>query len=345
MVKLYSLNVNCLVLLGFTLPMVYSGAAAITRVVPKGEERLNTHKNNDIEISSYIVISIMNLLSSIVFVLLTILSTSKKIRPITDSKLPRAKYLPMNQEQQYYIDCMNDPKTSITICTGSAGSGKSLFAIVHAVQELSNGNIHKIILTRPTVSVFGESELGFLPGNMQDKMSPYTQPLFDILHEYYSKTEVNRMVADDIIEISPLSFMRGRTFKNSIIVADEMQNSTPEQMLMLASRIGTNSRLITTGDLFQSDLGHRNGLSDLLDKLENRKSHSKSIKVVKLCEVLRSPIVKEILDIYNNIDYIDESKQKQRLVHSSKDKIYYSKIAYQNSKYGLWDEEIDMIYE
>jgi phosphate starvation-inducible PhoH-like protein len=287
----------------------------------------------------------MTPLSSVVFILLTILSTSKKLRPITDSKLPQAKYLPMNQEQQYYIDCMNDPKTSITICTGSAGSGKSLFAIVHAVQELSNGNINKIILTRPTVSVEGESELGFLPGNMQDKMSPYTQPLFDILHEHFSKTEVNRMVADGIIEISPLSFMRGRTFKNSIIVADEMQNSTPEQMLMLASRIGTKSKLITTGDLFQSDLGHRNGLSDLLDKLENRKSYSKSIKVVKLYEVLRSPIVKEILDIYNNIDYIDESKQKQRFVHSSKDKIYYSKIEYQNSKYGMWDEEIDMMYE
>lgn len=284
-------------------------------------------------------------LSFVVFGLLTILSTSKKLRPRIQPRIQPTKYVPMNQEQQYYVDCMNDPKTSIMICSGSAGSGKSLFAVVHCVQELLNGNIKKIILTRPTVNVVGESELGFLPGKLEDKMSPYTKPLFDILHEYYSKTEVNLMIADEIIEISPLSFMRGRTFKNSIIVADEMQNSTQEQMLMLASRIGENSKLLITGDVFQSDLGgHRNGLSDLLDKLENRKSYSKSIKVVKLCEVLRSPIVKEILDIYNNVEDVKtRPRPRPKITPTSKDKKYYSKIEYNISKYDMWDGEVSMI--
>jgi phosphate starvation-inducible PhoH-like protein len=255
-------------------------------------------------------------LSSIIFIASTISCISRKIP--SQPKLQKTKFLPMNQEQQHYIDYMNDKKTSITVCTGNSGSGKSLFAILHAVQELSSGNTEKIILTRPTVLVDGECY-------QASKIQPFTKPLFDILHEFYSKNEINHMVSDDIIEICPLGFMRGRTFKKSIIIADEMQNSTPEQMLMLTTRIGSQSKLILTGDLMQYDTQHRNGLSDLLDKLKTR--NSKRIKNIELFEVLRSPIVSEILDIYNNV----EQKTERHIISShTKDK---------NEKYiyDLWD--------
>lgn len=209
------------------------------------------------------------------------------------------EYKPKNDIQVEYIRNMLDKNTDMVIAHGPAGTGKTLFACVHAVNSLISGDVKRLILTRPAVAVEGE-ELGFLPGDLVDKMSPYTQPLFDILHEFYSKTQVKMMISAGIIEVSPLAFMRGRTFKDAIIIADEMQNSTPNQMLMLATRIGTNSKLIITGDLQQSDRNDNNGLADLLNRVKYRYMNETRIRVsdMSACEVLRSKVVREVIDLY-----------------------------------------------
>jgi phosphate starvation-inducible PhoH-like protein len=135
-------------------------------------------------------------------------------------------------------------------------------------------------------------------------MDPWTKPIFDIFLEYYKQHEIDYMIKESIIEISPLSFMRGRTFKNSIIIADEMQNSTPNQMLMLTTRIGVGSKMIITGDLLQTDRLVNNGLSDIINRIDNYQNKTSSsllnIKVIKMSEsdIQRSEVVKDILTIY-----------------------------------------------
>jgi phosphate starvation-inducible PhoH-like protein len=141
--------------------------------------------------------------------------------------------------------------------------------------------------------------MGFLPGNIKEKMYPWTIPIFDIFEEYYSKKDINKLIVDNMIEIAPLGFMQGRTFKNSIIIADEMQNSTPNQMLMLTTRIGENSKLVITGDLEQYDrINELNGLEDFLSKFRGRRSSSISNFEFQRSDILRENVVKEVLDIY-----------------------------------------------
>ena len=125
---------------------------------------------------------------------------------------------------------------------GKAGSGKTLLACQVALDMFFKKMVNKIIITRPLVTV--EEDLGFLPGNIVKKMDPWTRPIFDLFSEHYSKAEVDNLLLNGIIEISPLAFMRGRTFKRCIIIADEMQNSSPNQMKMLTTRIGINTRMI-----------------------------------------------------------------------------------------------------
>jgi phosphate starvation-inducible protein PhoH len=235
---------------------------------------------------------------------------------------PLTAYKPKNIIQSTYMDNMTNNRCSIVISYGPAGTGKTLLACVYAVRRLIDGDVKRLIMTRPAVAVEGE-ELGFLPGDLVDKMSPYTQPLFDILHEFYTKTEVKKMLADGVIEVSPLAFMRGRTFKDAIIIADEMQNSTPTQMLMLATRIGLNSKLIITGDLQQSDRGMENGLSDLLDRLRKRCIKSTQIKVsdMSACEVLRSKAASEIIDIYSESPMVRATSSSSRFENHIKNKI------------------------
>jgi len=221
------------------------------------------------------------------------------------------------------MNYLNDDKTKIVLVVGPAGTGKTLLACSTAIYQLKNGNINKIIITRPMVTV--EEDLGFLPGNIQKKMDPWTRPIFDIFGEYYSQCELNNMVQNNIIEISPLAYMRGRTFKNAFIIADEMQNSSPNQMLMLTTRIGVNSKMVITGDLNQSDKGgNTSGLSDFMNKfkkyeahyyeqkkhedlyVKNKNSfgtinHNMGIKLVQMekSDIERHPIIITLLDIYN----------------------------------------------
>jgi phosphate starvation-inducible PhoH-like protein len=210
------------------------------------------------------------------------------------------KYLPRTPNQELYVNYLKNSTVSIVLGIGPAGSGKTMFACQAAVQAMKKGDIDKVILTRPIVSVEDE-QLGFLPGSIIQKMDPWTRPIFDTLMEFYSKHEIDTMVRNGVIEISPLAFMRGRTFKNAFIIADEMQNSTPNQMLMLASRIGEGSKMVITGDLLQSDRCQDNGLKDLMEKLE-KTGPLDTIKTVKLIadDVQRSEIVKQILDIYSD---------------------------------------------
>ena len=212
-------------------------------------------------------------------------------------------YEPKTINQEKYISHVNDPKIKLIIGMGSAGSGKTLLACQSAVKGLLDGENDKIIITRPVVPV--EEDLGFLPGTINKKMDPWTRPLMDIFNDFHSKSNIKGMLKENTIEISPLGFMRGRTFKNAFIIADEMQNSSPNQMLMLLTRIGDNSKLVITGDLKQSDK-EWSGLEDLIQKLkfsyenEEKMIHD-GIAIIEFNEedVQRSPLVKKILKIYN----------------------------------------------
>jgi phosphate starvation-inducible PhoH-like protein len=208
-------------------------------------------------------------------------------------------YYPKNKNQVKYINYLNDDNIKIVMATGAAGTGKTLFACLKAISLLKNNEINKVIITRPAISV--DEEHGFLPGNINKKMEPWMKPILDIFDEFYSKSEVNNMLKNEIIEISPLAYMRGRTFKNTLIICDEMQNSSPNQMLMLTTRLGINSKMIITGDLDQSDKDENNGLKDLYDKVKFY-GRSNMIKYIEFtgADVERSEIVKEILQIYGN---------------------------------------------
>lgn len=214
-------------------------------------------------------------------------------------KKNRVEIIPRSLNQEHYLSLLLDSKKSIVIATGPAGTGKTLLAMMAAIKALKERQITKIILTRPAVGVEDEKH-GFLPGTLQQKMEPWTKPLFDVLHEYYTPRDTQSMLETDVIEICPLAFMRGRTFKNCYIIADEMQNATPNQMKMLLTRIGENSRILVTGDVRQTDRKEgENGLLDfrkLLAEYEGSKYVSSILFNNK--DIERHPAVEEILNIY-----------------------------------------------
>ena len=204
---------------------------------------------------------------------------------------------PRNESQQKFLNYLKKKDARIIIASGPAGTGKTLFGIEQGIKNYLNGNFEKLIFTRPVVSV--DEDIGFLPGNIEEKMSPWIRPIYDILYNFITPKEVENLISEKIIEISPLGFMRGRTFKNCWIIADEMQNSSISQMKMLLTRIGENSRLIITGDLEQNDRhGEINGLEDFLSKLKGRRSDSITSVEFKRSDIERENVVKEVLEIY-----------------------------------------------
>ena len=211
---------------------------------------------------------------------------------------PNYLYTPKTVNQNKYVNFLNDETNKIIISTGPAGTGKTLFACQKAITQMKSEDINKIIITRPVVTV--EEEIGFLPGNIIKKMDPWTKPIFDIFLEYYSKSELDLMLNNGKIEICPLAFMRGRTFKYSFIIADEMQNSSPNQMKMLTTRLGINSRMIITGDLNQTDISKENGLYDFILKVK-KYNETEMIKHITFEDedIERSEIVKKVIQIYN----------------------------------------------
>jgi phosphate starvation-inducible PhoH-like protein len=211
-------------------------------------------------------------------------------------------YIPRTEKQIEYVKFLDDNNSKIIVSLGPAGTGKTLFACQKAINQLKTEEIQKIIITRPVVTV--EEEIGFLPGNIIKKMDPWTKPLFDIFLEYFSKSELDIMLMNNKIEICPLAFMRGRTFKNAFIIADEMQNSSPNQMKMLTTRLGLNCRLVITGDLNQSDIKTENGLADFMIRLNKYKYDNNSTSLINIVEfknvdIERSEIVKKIIEIYD----------------------------------------------
>ena len=207
--------------------------------------------------------------------------------------------MPRNLKQESYIELLDNEKKFIVIAVGPAGTGKSMVAVLAAVRALQKGTCDKIVITRPAVSV--DEQHGFLPGTLLEKMAPWTRPIFDVLEEYYTPKEILAMVEENVIEVAPLAYMRGRTFKNACIIADECQGCTPSQMKMLLTRIGDNSRIFVTGDLDQHERGYEhNGLKEFLELLQLNKSPKIGLIEFDRSEVERHPVVKEVLRIYGD---------------------------------------------
>jgi len=212
---------------------------------------------------------------------------------------------PKNDNQGHYLNMLNNKSKKIIVATGPAGTGKTLFATEQGTKHFLEGEYEKLIFTRPSVTV--DEDIGYLPGNLEEKMAPWIRPIYDVLHQFISPKEVLQLMEEKHIEIAPLGFMRGRTFKNTWIVADEMQNSTISQMKMLLTRLGENSRLIITGDLDQFDRQNEvNGLEDFLNKFRGKRSTSITNVEFDKTDIQREPVVKEILDIYAG-DVVPES--------------------------------------
>ena len=208
--------------------------------------------------------------------------------------------VPKSLAQERLILSLFDAETHITIAVGPAGTGKTYLAVQAAIQALRTGQVDRIVLTRPAVGVDDEKH-GFLPGDLNQKMEPWTRPLLDVLHEYYSPKDVAQMLADQVIEISPLAFMRGRTFKSAYIIADEMQNATPSQMKMLLTRIGVGSKIVVTGDIEQTDRTTvNNGLIDIAARLESTPSRGLQVCRLGAKDVQRHPIIATVLEIYQD---------------------------------------------
>jgi len=205
---------------------------------------------------------------------------------------------PKNPSQEQYVNMLNNKEKKIVFAIGPAGTGKTLFATQYAIKQFLLGSVDKIIFTRPTVSV--DEDIGFLPGSIEEKLSPWLRPIFDILYEFITVKEVQSYLEEKVFEMAPIGYLRGRTFKRSFIIADEMQNCTQNQMKMLLTRLGEGSRMTITGDLEQHDrTGATNGLADFLSKLRKKRSDSIGMIEFEPNDILREPIIKEVLEIYS----------------------------------------------
>ena len=216
----------------------------------------------------------------------------------TYQKKKQVQILPRNRNQETYVLALLDETKDIVFGIGPAGTGKTLLAVQVAVKKFKEGEVDKIIVTRPAVSV--DEDLGFLPGTMEEKMAPWTRPIFDVLREYFNAREIEGMIAEGIIEIAPLAYMRGRTFKDAYIIADEMQNATPNQMKMLLTRLGAGSKMCVTGDLAQADRLQDNGLIDFVNHLDTTESSRLNLVRFESKDIERHEAVKEVLRIYGD---------------------------------------------
>ena len=206
------------------------------------------------------------------------------------------KVYPKTKNQARLVEAFR--KNDLVFATGPAGSGKTFLAIAESLRLLLSHKINSIILTRPIVEA-GES-LGFLPGDLQDKINPYLRPLYDSMNACISSEVVKKMQDNGIIEIAPLAYMRGRTLNNAAVILDEAQNTTREQMKMFLTRMGENSKVFITGDTTQIDLPKRvpSGLVQALEILKN----IEEISIIEMdgSDVVRSPLVRKIVQAYEN---------------------------------------------
>ncbi len=201
---------------------------------------------------------------------------------------------PRTDGQARYLRALRDDE--LVFCIGPAGTGKTYLAVAAAVMALRRGIIKKIILVRPAVEA-GE-HLGFLPGDLEAKINPYLRPLLDALHDLMAYDQIRRYMGNDLIEIAPLAYMRGRTLNDAMIILDEGQNATVPQMKMFLTRMGRNSRIVVTGDTTQVDLpeGTVSGLADAVDRL--RGVRGIGISVLDKSDIVRHPLVQAIVNAY-----------------------------------------------
>ncbi|UIS25201.1 phosphate starvation-inducible protein [Erythrobacter phage vB_EliS-L02] len=252
--------------------------------------------------------------------------------PIAKKRPPQLKANSRNQK--VYLKKLRQHHHDILFATGPAGTGKTYMAVRQAISDFEKGDITKIVITRPNVTT--GDDLGYLPGTLTEKMAPWTRPIIDVFAEVFDMSTIHRMLQEEIIEIAPLAYMRGRTFKNCIVIADEMQNATIEQMKMLMTRIGEGCQMIITGDTDQWDRQIGNsGLADITRRIEEKRtaqlalpgfitgqdaevpsdaSHGfaddhddeaprryERIGLVKLTrdDVCRHPVIEEVLELYS----------------------------------------------
>jgi phosphate starvation-inducible PhoH-like protein len=214
------------------------------------------------------------------------------------NKKNQVEIIPRNKHQESYMLKLLDQEKDIVFGIGPAGTGKTILAVQVAVKMFKEGHVDKIIVTRPAVSA--DEDLGFLPGTLEEKMAPWTRPIFDVLREYFTARDLEGMIEEGVLEIAPLAYMRGRTFKNSFIVADEMQNATQNQMKMLLTRLGVGSQMAVTGDLNQADRLKDNGLIDFTRLMENARADHLDIVQFEQGDIERHKAVKQVLEVYGD---------------------------------------------
>ena len=223
----------------------------------------------------------------------------KKKNNITDIiKTPKKSIIPRSERQKNYVRALRE--SDIVISAGPAGTGKTFLAVAVGLTMLLEKKIERIILSRPAVEA-GE-RLGFLPGDMKEKVDPYLRPLYDSLYDLFDFEKIQRMIEIGDIEIAPLAFMRGRTLKNSFAILDEAQNATDTQIKMFLTRIGENSKIVVNGDPTQIDLQNKN-MSGLV-RSKKLLGHLKEISIVDFdhFDVVRHPLVSKIVKAYSNND-------------------------------------------
>ena len=193
---------------------------------------------------------------------------------------------PKTDGQRQYVEAIRDH--DLCFCLGPAGTGKTYLAVAMALSLLKMGRIKRLVLARPAVEA-GE-KLGYLPGDLQAKVNPYLRPLFDAMHDMMEYDQINRFMVNDVIEVVPLAFMRGRTLNNCVVILDEAQNATRQQMMMFLTRLGQHSKMVVTGDDSQVDLdgGRTSGLADAVNRLEN-------VEGIAVCRLGRMDIVRHKL--------------------------------------------------
>jgi phosphate starvation-inducible PhoH-like protein len=221
-----------------------------------------------------------------------------RFEPAKPQKQRPIDIVPRTRNQERLVLALQDADQHIVVTAGPAGTGKTYLAMLAAVKAFRAGEVDRIVLTRPAVGVEDEKH-GFLPGDLNQKMDPWIRPLTDILREYYRQQDIAEMIEEQKIEIAPLAFMRGRTFKSSYIIADEMQNATPSQCKMLMTRIGEGSKIVITGDVEQADRNRgNNGLIDLCQRLQEG-----GVKGIAVChldnrDIQRHKIIDSVLTLY-----------------------------------------------
>lgn len=223
-------------------------------------------------------------------------------KSMLDSYTSKAiEFTARNDGQKRLMRNFYNPQYRVFFALGSAGSGKTYLTVMRAMQLYAERKVNKIIISRPTVGA--DEDLGYLPGDLQSKLFPWVRPIFDVMYDYWMPDTINEMIEQDILELAPLAYLRGRSFERCAIILDEFQNSTVSQMKMALTRMGTESYMFVTGDESQTDLKHqKNGLVDFCERLEKHQSEKISVCRFTKKDIVRDPVVQDILNIYDKTD-------------------------------------------